>query len=115
MVSQLISHGRVKRGYLGISARNRPLGTRIVRHHRLESDTGVEVVIVDLNGPGHAAGVKVGDIAVAFDAKPVKSVDDLHRILTEIPIDEPTIISVLRGRRKLHLSVVPRELEKAEE
>ncbi len=42
-ISQLLTYGHVRRGYLGISARPRPLARRLVRHHRLPFDAGVEV------------------------------------------------------------------------
>lgn len=115
VVSQLLSHGRVRRGYLGISGRNRPLGKRVVRHHGLETESGVEVVDLDASASGAEAGVKLGDIIVALDGKPVTDVDDLHRVLTETPIGEPTTVTVIRSRRKLHLRVTPRELEKSED
>jgi S1-C subfamily serine protease len=40
VVSQLISHGRVKRGFLGIAGRGRPLNRRLVRFYGLDPSKG---------------------------------------------------------------------------
>ena len=47
VVSQLLTHGRVRRGYLGLVARQRPLERRLVRFHRLSAGVG---------GGGHFGG-----------------------------------------------------------
>jgi S1-C subfamily serine protease len=41
VVSQILTHGRVRRGFLGIAGRQRPLDRRIVRFHRLKKNGSI--------------------------------------------------------------------------
>jgi S1-C subfamily serine protease len=105
VVSQLICYGRVRRGFLGIGGRQRPLDRRLVRFHQLARDFAVEVLSVDAKGPAQKAGVKKGDLIVALNGQAVGSVDDLHRFLSEGLFDQALGLSVIRGRERLELSV----------
>ena len=106
VVSQLLTLGRVRRGYLGISARQRPVDRRLVRYHRLPLDTAVEVVTLEPRGPAESAGIRPGDILVALNGKPVGGIDDLHRILGEEEIGSPKMLVVLRGKDRVEIEVV---------
>ncbi len=105
VVSQLICYGRVRRGFLGISARQRPLHRRMVRFHNLARDFAVEVLSVDPKGPAREAGVQVGDLIVSLNGQAVASVDDLHRFLSEGPFDQPLTLVIIRGPEKLEVMV----------
>ena len=57
-------------------------------------------------GLGHA-GVLEEDVIVALGEQPVTSVDDLHKLLTQLPVEVPSPILLLRGERRLERWVVP--------
>jgi S1-C subfamily serine protease len=109
VVSELIVHGRVRRGYLGIAGRERPLGRRLVRFHDLAQERAVEVVSVESHGPAAQAGLQDGDLIVAANSQAVASVDDLHRFLAEWPINGPVLLTVIRGLQRLEVGVQPVE------
>jgi S1-C subfamily serine protease len=109
VVSQLLTQGRVRRGYLGLAARPRPLERRLVRFHNLSDDYAVEAISVDPRGPAAQAGLREGDLIVAINNEPLSSVDDLHRFLAEWPIGEPVVLSLIRGLERLELRVRPAE------
>ncbi|MFZ0050147.1 MAG: trypsin-like peptidase domain-containing protein, partial [Desulfobaccales bacterium] len=109
VVSQLLTHGRVRRGYLGLVARQRPLERRLVRFHRLSAESAVEAISVDPQGPAAQAGFREGDLVVSINGQPLISVDDLHRFLAEWPIGKPVTLTVIRGLERLDLRVRPRE------
>jgi S1-C subfamily serine protease len=109
VVSELISHGRVRRGYLGIAGRERPLGRRLVRSHNLAHARAVEVVSVETDSPAGEAGLREGDLITAADDQPIASVDDLHRFLAAWPLQGPVALTVIRGQRRLMLGVTPVE------
>ena len=109
VVSQLITQGRVRRGYLGISARGRPLGRRLVRFHNLPNEQAVEVVSVESDGPARQAGLREGDLIVAINEQAVTGVDDLHRFLAEWPINSPVTLTVIRGKERLAMDATPAE------
>ena len=109
VVSQLLTHGRVRRGYLGIAGRERPLGRRLVRFHNLANERAVEVVSAEPNGPARQAGLREGDLVVAINEQAVTSIDDLHRFLAEWPINGPVTLTIIRGQERLVVEAVPTE------
>ncbi len=109
VLSQLLRHGRVRRGYLGLVGRERPLDRRLVRYHELAHDHALEVVSVAPHGPAKAAGLHSGDLVVAVNDDAVTSVDDLHRFLGDWPIEQPTVLTVLRGKQRLTFNIMPVE------
>ena len=109
VVSQILIHGRVRRGYLGIAGRQRPMDRRIVRFHGLSSNTAVEVLSVESDGPAGLAGLRAGDLIVAINGSDVQSVDDLHRFLSDWPIGQPVNIDIVRGHIRRTQAVVPKE------
>ncbi len=111
VVSQLLLYGRVRRGYLGITARQRPVGRRLLRFHGLKGDLAVEAVSVAGDSPAGLGGVQAGDLIVAIDTQAVSSVDDIHRFLSEWPIGQAVTLSVIRGKEKLEVAVTPIEAE----
>jgi len=56
VLTQLLTRGRVLRGYLGISGRERPLDRRLVRHLDLATERGVEIMRAEKDSPADAAG-----------------------------------------------------------
>jgi len=111
VASQLLAHGRVRRGFLGIAARQRPLDRRLVRFYHLPQERGVEVLSANQGDPADRAGVREGDIIVAMDGKTVASVDDLHRLLSEWPIGASVALTIIRGVDRIEIEVSPTEAE----
>jgi S1-C subfamily serine protease len=109
VVSQLLTHGRVRRAYLGIAGHVRPLDRRVVRFFHLPADQAVEILSVDPQGPAGQAGMVTGDWIVAINEQKVESVDDLHRFLSEWPIGRPATLTIIRGREEIKKEVVPAE------
>jgi S1-C subfamily serine protease len=109
VVSQLISRGRVTRGYLGIVGLRRPLDRRFVRFYKLAADHAVEVVSLAAGGPAAQAGLRLGDIVVGMNGAPVSSVDDIFRVLSDWPVGKPLSVRFLRGKDMKEIEAVPRE------
>lgn len=110
VLSQLLQHGRVRRGYLGIVGRERPLDRRLVRALNLPAERAVEIVSLDAQGPARQAGLRSGDIVIRVNAQPVARIDDLHRLLTEWPLVTPVMLTILRGKNQVTVSLMPAEL-----
>lgn len=109
VVSQLLTQGRVRRGYLGLAGRQRPLERRLVRFHRLSHEYAVEAISVDPMGPAAQAGLQEGDLIIAINGQPLSSVDDLHLFLAEWPIGQEVVLTILRGLERRDLRVRPGE------
>jgi len=108
-VAQLLRHGRVRRGRLGIAGQNIVLPRRMVRHYELAHGAAVQVASIERGGPASRAGFEQGDIIVAFAGRPVAGFDDLHRMLTEEKLGESVPVDVLRRGRRQTLRIQPEE------
>jgi S1-C subfamily serine protease len=109
ILPQLMQHGRVIRGYLGLHGRDVPIPRHTVRHYGLDQESGVEVVGLEAGGPAAQAGLSEGDLILALADQPIASIDDLQKRLTEIPVGIPAEIVLLHGDRRLVRYVVPGE------
>ncbi len=109
VVPQLMSQGKVKRGYLGIAGTTRPISRRMARIIDHAKERVVEVMSVDKDGPASRAGVLTGDFIFAIGDHPVHSMDDLHRFLTENSAAKPFPLTLLRRTKKRIVQVVPEE------
>jgi S1-C subfamily serine protease len=109
VAARLIRDGRIRRSYIGLAGQTVPIPRAVARENQLAVTSGVFVVSVEPNSPAAAAGVKDGDVLLAFAGTPVTGVDDLHRLLTEEKIGEPTAITFLRSARRRKITVVPSE------
>jgi len=109
VVPQLLQHGRVVRGYLGLHGRSVPLPRAAARRFGLTQAGAVEVIGVEPNGPADGAGILEDDLIVSLGDLPSPSVDDLHKLLTQLPVGIPATVVLLRGERRLERMVVPEE------
>jgi S1-C subfamily serine protease len=109
VASRLIRDGKVSRSYIGLAGQNVPLPRRIVRYYNLSVESGILVVSYEGESPAKRAGLLEGDIIVGFDDHPIGGIDDLHRLLTEERIGQPSSLVVIRRTEKLILWVTPEE------
>src|SRR5262245_251494 len=109
VASRLIRDGKVSRSYIGLAGQNVPLPRRIVRYYDLPVESGILVVSFEENSPARRGGVREGDTIIGFDDHPIKSIDDLHKLLTEERIGQKSSLVVIRGTNKISLEVVPQE------
>jgi S1-C subfamily serine protease len=109
VATRLLTHGRIRRAYIGVEAQTVPLHRRIVRFYDLPKEMGVVVVGVENFSPAQRAGLREGDVMIAFQGQPIAGVDDLHRLLTETQVGVRTSVTIIRRTERLELSIVPQE------
>jgi S1-C subfamily serine protease len=105
----LIRDGRIRRGYIGVAGQNVPIHRRIVRFYGLPLETAVLVVSVEKNSPAERAGLREGDLIVAFNDQPIGSVHHLHKVLVGEQIGVTAKLTVIRHTQKLELPILPAE------
>jgi len=109
VAARLIRDGRIRRAYIGIAGQNVPLHRKIVRFHKLDVDSGVLITGLEADSPARRAGLEEGDVIVSFDGKPIFTLDDLQRLLTEERVGMTWAVSVVRGTEIRNLAVTPTE------
>jgi len=109
VAERLMRDGKIRRGFLGVGGQTVPLPTRVGRFYALPRTSGVLIIAVEPHSPAQRAGLREGDVIVAYDAQPVDGVDVLHQVLTEQCIGVPALLTILRGIEQRYVRIVPEE------
>ena len=109
VLGELVRHGRVRRAFIGIAARQIVLPPRLRRAAGLEQERAVMADTVEPDGAAARAGLRGGDIIIALDGEKITGADDLVRALTGDKIGSAAALDVLRGGERLTLSLTPTE------
>lgn len=95
VVESLVAHGRVRRGYLGISTQ--PVRLPATTAEELGQDTALLIVGVESDSPADQGGMVLGDAIVELDGKRVRHHDDLLALLSGDRVGRKAPVRVLRG------------------
>ena len=85
--------------YLGVDTRN--LTPDRVADLKLKDDNGVEVTMVDQDAPAGKVGVKERDVIVSVNGSQVQSVEQLRRMIREIPSGRVVTLGLIRDGQPL--------------
>ncbi|WP_077002031.1 S1C family serine protease [Variovorax sp. KK3] len=96
VAAHLVAHGRVARGYLGLSLQPVRVDPRGV---------GAMVMGVAAQGPGDAAGFRQGDVIVAVDGQPIRSVPLLLRRLGPASVGAVLAFTLQRAGESLEVTL----------
>jgi serine protease Do len=100
---QIRQDGHVHRGQIGIYAQT--ITPDMARGLRLQRDRGVIVADVLPEGPADSAGVKVGDIVLSLNGKPMENARQLNVNLYRQLVKQKVTLELLRDGKKLTVSV----------
>ena len=109
VLSQLLAHGRVRRGRIGITGEQVRLPARQRHLTGVAQGSAVLVREVAPSSPADSAGIKTGDVVIALDGATVTGVDDITRLLDAGSIGRGVAIRLLRGAEVNMATVVPDE------
>ncbi|HYL02297.1 MAG TPA: trypsin-like peptidase domain-containing protein [Steroidobacteraceae bacterium] len=109
VLTQILAHGRVRRAWLGIAARDRPLDRRLVRALSLASERAVEVLSREPAGPAAESDLRPGDLIVGVNERAVDGIDALHRELGLVPPGSLLALGIVRRTERLTLELTARE------
>ncbi len=103
ITKQLISGGRVTRGYLGVTIG--AITPEIAESLGLGARSGAYITEVTPGGPAAQAGLEVGDIVVRMNGQPVKDNTDLTRRVGMAQSGQTIQLDVLRNGRQVPINV----------
>ena len=109
VLSQILKHGRVRRGIIGIAGQQIALPQRILQLTGLTQPSGVRVMEIVSDSPADRAGIRVGDVIVQVDSEPITGIDDIARLLDQTRIGRRIRVVVLRSVALMKLDIVPEE------
>ncbi|MEZ4517629.1 MAG: trypsin-like peptidase domain-containing protein [Chloroflexota bacterium] len=103
VADSLQSHGKIRRGYLGVSTQRVRLPEDI--QAELAQRSGLLIVDVEAESPAAEGGLTLGDTIVGISDRPVRTHDDLLAALSGDVVDQKEMIRILRGGKLEEVAV----------
>ncbi|WP_052668472.1 S1C family serine protease [Nitriliruptor alkaliphilus] len=101
VADQLIETGQVEHAFLGVQGVT--LDPGVAQRYGLDAESGAVIVAVEPDSPAAAAGLREGDTVVAFDDRPVGSMEELAGAVQRSEVGRTVPLTVLRDGRELTL------------
>jgi serine protease Do len=98
----LIAHGKVERAWLGVSVQD--VTPEVAKSAGIEERKGALIAEVVKGGPAEQAGLRQGDVVIAYGGKDVADASALRNAVAVTPIGHEVQVTVLRGGQKQELT-----------
>jgi len=108
VAEQLIKSGKVRRGYLGVTIQ--PVTSEMATRLGLKEPHGVIVGAVEKGSPAERAGLKQGDVIVAFNGNQIADGNSLRNLVASAGPNAEVTLAVLRAGREQQLRATLDEL-----
>ncbi len=99
----LIAHGKVERGWLGVTIQD--LTPKLAIAFDVETTKGALIAEVVKGGPAEKAGMKSGDIVIAYAGKSIENSSSLRNEVALTPIGREVSVTLLRHGKQIELTV----------
>ncbi len=106
-LESIISTGRVVRGYLGVAMQE--LTPEIAAQLGVPNQPGALITGIAPGSPAEKAGLKEGDVVIAFNGKAIHGIRDLFRQVSSTPVGGTVEIKILRNKNEETLSATIEE------
>lgn len=100
---QIKTSGYVRRGEIGVNAQT--ISTTLAEGLGLVRDWGVVLGDVYPGSPADAAGLRVGDVVLGLDGKPMENGRHFDVQLYRRPVGDEVILEIVRGEQQLTVAV----------
>jgi S1-C subfamily serine protease len=105
----LRQHGRIKRGYLGVSTQPVPLAEAVATP--AGQNSGLMVIGVEKDSPAEKGGLLQGDVLIGLGGERLTNVENLHLALGPNTVGQPVTVRLVRGGQVVELKVTVGERE----
>ncbi|GBE37537.1 MAG TPA: DegQ family serine endoprotease [Nitrospirae bacterium] len=103
VMDSIIKHGKVIRGWLGVSIQN--MTPDLAEQFDIKEEKGALVTEVVEESPAEKAGFKRGDLIIEFDGKHVDGSTALRNMVAGIPPDTSVKMKIIREGKEKTLTV----------
>ena len=103
-VDELVRHGRIPHGYLGVGTQPVRVPEAMRRQLGLDQELALIVVDVQPDSPA-AAGLLIGDLILSLDGHPIADPVELRRLLRAERIGQPIAARVVRAGQARDVSL----------
>ena len=98
VLPQLIKHGKVERGWLGISMRN--VDQDLAEKLNFDTPRGAFVRGVSKGSPADKSGIQRSDVIVEFNGETIRDINDLMHVVAATEVGKSVEVIVIRGDNK---------------
>jgi S1-C subfamily serine protease len=103
VVETLLTHGKVRKGYLGVGAQPVRLPTAL--RDQLGQEAGLLIASVEADSPAEKSGLLLGDTLVALDGKPTRNMEDLAALLSGDRVGKALAAKIVRGGKVQDITI----------
>lgn len=112
VAQQLRTRGKVTRGRIGVAVQ--PVTAELAQAFRLDSPTGALIGQLEAGGPAARAGLKSGDIILAYNGEPIEEFSELPRRVAASPPGSEARIDIWRDGARRRFAATVGELVEPE-
>ena len=109
VMQQLLEHGQVQRGRLG--AQGQDMTAQLAQAFGIERGSGFIVTQIESGSPADKAGIRVGDVIVAANGKPITSASDMHNLVGLQRLGQSVDLDLFREGDEISLEVIIQPIE----
>ena len=103
VLTQIVASGRVIRGFIGVEPQD--LTPEVVKAFDLAVGHGALIAGVMRDGPADRAGMRVGDVLVAVEGKPVRNVPSMLNLVAQLSPGSTARFQVVRDGREIEIAI----------
>jgi serine protease Do len=116
VAKQLQQNGKVIRGRMGVGVQ--PLTKELAQSFKLDSATGAVVTTVEPGSPAEKAGLKPGDVILAYNGKKIEDPNELPRLVAATRPGDKAELELWRNGKRERTTVTvgefPNEIKSAD-
>src|SRR6266542_4374874 len=112
LLPQLKSGGKITRGWLGVSIQG--MTPDLAAALGVDQVKGALVSSVVHDGPAERAGIKAGDVVVAYDGKEINHANDLPFLVAGTPVCKTVSLQIFRGKKETPVAVAIEKMKEEE-
>jgi serine protease Do/serine protease DegQ len=103
VITQILQKGSVSRGYMGVTIQ--PVTEELARSFGMKQARGALVNDVLKGGPAEKAGIRQGDVIIAFNGSEVKDSSHLQRLVAEHGVGKTARVTLFRDGKTVELAM----------
>lgn len=105
VTENLVAHGRVPRGYLGVGLQPIAIPEHLRSKLNLANSTGLIAISVENEGPAGKAGMSIGDVLLELGGRPAQRTENVQEVLSSEAVGKKILARILRGGSLVELPI----------
>ena len=105
VTDNLLAHGRVPRGYLGVGLQPIAIPEHLRGKLNLANSAGLIAISVENEGPAGQAGMSIGDVLLELSGHATERTEKVQEVLSAESVGKKVVARILRGGNLVELAI----------